>query len=240
MATKMKIEIWSDVVCPFCYIGKRNFEAALYNCNNLSEIDIEWKSYQLDPNASNSSELRSYPEHLAAKYGWSIEKAKESIASVTAMAEMSGLEFRLGNAKPFNTTDTHKVIQYAKSKGLGDQVEEAFFKAYFTDEKDLTKKEILLEIIQNIGLTDVSIETVLNDSQYAAALNSDLMQAQQLGIRGVPFFVFNRKYALSGAQTSEVFTEVLNTSFAEWKTDMPVNISPNSDGQSCDINGNCG
>ena len=235
----MKIEIWSDVVCPFCYIGKRNFENALHQFPGKEEVEVIWKSFQLDPTISKTAEPQLYTDQLSKKTGWSKEETDKALESMSAMAKSVGLEFNLEGLKSINTFDTHRIIQYSKLKDLGSQAEEAFFKSFFTDGKDLTKKETQIEIMQNIGLTETDLEKAMSDDLYEKMTKADIEEAKQLQISGVPFFVIDRKYAVSGAQPSEAFTQTLETAFQEWKAENPTPELQVVQGQSCDVNGKC-
>lgn len=217
MEEKMKIEIWSDIVCPFCYIGKRNFEKGLAAFSNPDAVEIEWKSYQLDPTAPEYPSTEPYAQMLAEKYGWTLEKAQQQIDSMTEMANAAGLDYKLEKIKRLNTFNTHRIIQLAKTKAVGDQAEEAFFKAYFIEGKDLSEKETQIKILESIGLTEEDLEQALNKDIYADAVHADIQEAKQIGVQGVPFFVLNRKYAISGAQAPEGFLEAIETAYKEWK-----------------------
>ncbi|HRP90548.1 MAG TPA: DsbA family oxidoreductase [Edaphocola sp.] len=234
----MTIEIWSDIVCPFCYIGKRNFEIALNEFPNKDKIKIIWKSFQLNQDAPINSGIL-YPEYLSDKKGWTKEEVKMMLQRVVQSAKDIGLEYHLETAPLLNTTDCHRLLQYAKTKGLGDELEELFFKAYFTDNKNLNDKEILTELCQNIGIDTTGVNEALNNNLYLEKVQSDIEEANQLGIHSVPFFVMNRKYAVSGAQPPDVFMNALERAFEDWSKeniDIKLDIT---EGPACDTNGNC-
>lgn len=212
----MKIEIWSDIICPFCYIGKRNFEKGLKEFTDKDAIEVEWKSYLLDPSAPKTPNEKTYVQILADKYGWSLEKAQQNIDNMSNMARSAGLDYQLEHIQRINTVDLHKIIQYAKTKGLGDEMEEAFFKAYFVDALDLSQEQVLKEILRTIGLTKTDLEEALHNENYEKAMQADIAEAKQIGLQGVPFFVLNRKYAISGAQSPEGFLEAIETAYKEW------------------------
>lgn len=235
----MKVEIWSDVVCPFCYIGKRHFEAALAQFPDTKDIEISWKSFQLDPSVSAQEAGQTHMDYLAKKRGWSMEQTREALGSVTNMAAASGLDYKLEHTKVVNTFNAHRLLQFASAKGLGDQAEELFFKAYFTEEKDIADEAVQLEIFEKLGLTPADRETALQDEQYAKAAHADIAEARQIGVNGVPFFVFDRKYAISGAQPVEAFLQTLTQSHSEWREKNPEIKLDIQSGPSCDINGNC-
>ena len=204
----MKIEIWSDIMCPFCYIGKRHLETALSNFPN-EQFEIEWKSFQLDPTIVPQPGKNVY-EYLAERKGMSVEESKQMHAGVVARAAEVGLDYQFEKAVISNSFDAHRIIQLAKIKGLGDAMEETFFKAYFTEGRDLNDKDTLMELGVGVGLNALDIKDVLEDeTQFASAVKHDISEAQQIGVRGVPFFVFDRKYAVSGAQPIEHFEQTI-------------------------------
>ncbi len=212
----MKVEIWSDIMCPFCYIGKRNFEFALKEFANKEEIEIEWKSFQLDPTIPKSFEnTTSIYEYLAAKKGMTVEQSKDLHKNVVETARKVGLEYNFDKAVIANSFDAHQLIQLAKTKGLGDEMEEALFKAYFTDGADMGNHETLISIGTSIGMEAQDIQRVLSTNEFTTHVEADIEEGHQLGVRGVPFFVFDRKYAVSGAQPVDVFLNALKQSYSE-------------------------
>lgn len=236
---KMKVEVWSDIMCPFCYIGKRNYEEALLKFKDAEHIELVWKSFQLDPTVPTEKVTQSNYEYLAARKGWSMKECKEIHASVTQTAKKAGLTYNFDNAKVANSFNAHRIIQFAKTKGWGDKAEEQFFKAYFTDGKDLNDKNDLITIGKSIGLTESEVETALIDKTYEDAVRADIQEAGQLGIQGVPFFVMNRKYAVSGAQDPKVFLETIEKAFEEWKKENPVSPFQVIEGKTCTPEGEC-
>lgn len=235
----MKVEIWSDIVCPFCYIGKRNFENALKDFSAKEEIEVIWKSFQLNPDISSTEDNGLYESYLSKKTGWSKEETQNAINSMNEMAKSVGLDYKLTHLKAINTFETQRIIQYVKLNNLGNEAEEEFFKAYFTEEKDLTKREVQLQILNKIGFSEDDLEKALTDDLYEKMVKADIAEAKQLQITGVPFFVFNRKYAISGAQPTDVFKQTIETAFEEWKKENPSNDFKIINGQQCDIDGNC-
>lgn len=206
----MKIEIWSDIMCPFCYIGKRHLEAAL-KAFPEKEVNIEWKSFQLDPEIVPQPGKNVY-EYLAERKGMTVEASKQMHAGVVERAAEAGLDYHFEKAVISNSFDAHRVIQLAKTKGFGDAMEETFFKAYFTDGRDLNDPATLMELAVSAGLNALDVKEVLeNKNLFAQAVRNDIIEAQQIGVRGVPFFVFDRKYAISGAQPVEHFEETIRT-----------------------------
>ena len=236
----MKIEIWSDVVCPFCYIGKRNFEKSLEDFKHQKDIEIEWKSFQLDPSfIQNPNEKTDNTERLSKKYNKPYEDMKLMQENIINTAKNVGLEMRLFDSIQFNTFQAHRLIQKAKEKNLGSEAEEKFFKAHFTECLDLGNKEVLTKIAKEIGLNDAEITDALENDSYALAINKDIQEAQNIGVTGVPFFVINRKYGISGAQPTEAFTQTLEKAYEDWKATQPRYLLIEENGNSCSIDGKC-
>jgi predicted DsbA family dithiol-disulfide isomerase len=235
---KMKVEIWSDVMCPFCYIGKRKFEAAMSKFPDADGIELEWRSFQLDPTieAGHGKDLYQY---LSESKGIPYEQAVQMNAQVSAMAAKEGIDFNPANAVVANSFDAHRLIHLAQKNKLGNEAEERLFRSYFTESQDFGDKAILEKLGKEIGLDEKSVKETLASDAFAAEVNADIEEAQALGIRGVPFFVFDRKYAVSGAQASEVFLDVLGKSFAEWKKANPAPAFDIIEGQSCTPDGAC-
>ncbi len=204
----MKIEIWSDVVCPFCYMGKRKFELALEQFSGKEDVEVMWHSFQLDP-AAKKLEGKDIHDYLAAKYGRTRDWAKEKNDEVAARAKEVGLEYNFDKAIPVNTFDAHRLIHLAAAHGLQGEAEQRLFAAYFTEGKDISDPDTLAELGAGIGLDRDEVRRTVESSDYADAVRGDIEEAGELGIHTVPFFVFNRKYAISGAQPSHLFLETL-------------------------------
>ncbi|NLN32893.1 MAG: DsbA family oxidoreductase [Flavobacteriaceae bacterium] len=234
----MKIEIWSDVMCPFCYIGKRNFEMALADFPDKDKIEVEWKSFQLDPTVPEVA-TESQEDYLVKRKGMSREQVKGMLANVTEMARQAGLEYHLDKSVMVNSQKAHQLIQFAKTKGLGDEVEEVLFRAFFTDGKNVADLETLKELGKEAGLDEKELESAFTDDQFKYKMNQDIQEARSIGVTGVPFFVFDRKYGVSGAQPSEAFLDTLRKSFTEWRKENPEIKLEMSEGQSCRTDGTC-
>jgi predicted DsbA family dithiol-disulfide isomerase len=203
----MKIEIWSDIVCPFCYIGKRHLEQALKSTGK--EVEIEWKSFQLDSSVTPEDAGASIVEHLAEKKGMSVEQVNSMMTHVESMANNAGLDMKLRTAFVINTFHAHRVLHFAKSVGKGAELKEAFLKAYFTENFNLNEEANLLLVAGSVGLKEEDVLRVLHSNEFEEDVNEDAYTAQQFGARGVPFFVFNRESAVSGAQPVDVFEKIL-------------------------------
>ncbi len=240
MEHKMKIEIWSDIMCPFCYIGKRNFEAALAQFPDKEQLEIEWKSFQLDP---AMPEVPKYQDDMymfvADRKGMSYEQSKKMHQDLIQYSKSVGLEYNLDKALVTNSMKSHRIIQFAKTKGLGEKAEETLFYAYFTQGKNLNDRITLIEFGKEIGLTETEVNKALTEPLYVTKVEEDSREAQALGAKGVPFFVVNRKYAIAGAQQSNEILQLLKKSFAEWQKENPQTKLETVQGESCTPNGEC-
>ncbi|CAM4124991.1 DsbA family oxidoreductase [Gillisia limnaea] len=210
----MKVDIWSDIRCPFCYIGKRKFEQALEQFENREDVVVTWHSFQLDANLKTQPEVDLIDYFTKAK-GISREQAHQMFSRAKEMAAETGLEFNMDSLIVANSYKSHQLLQFAKSKGLGDEIKEALFEAHFTEGKNIDDRESLIQIAAGIGLDKKETEEVLDSEKFAYQVKQDEMEARNIGVQGVPFFVFNNKYAVSGAQAPESFLEVLEKSWKE-------------------------
>jgi predicted DsbA family dithiol-disulfide isomerase len=203
-------------MCPFCYIGKRRFEKALEQFPHKDSVVVEWKSFQLNPSMV-TEQGKSINEYLAENKGWTIEYAQKMNQHVTDMASEEGLIYNMDKAVVANSFNAHRLVQFAKQKNLGDQMEEALFRAYFTEGINTDDKAELLKLAIAIGLNAEESKSVIDSNQYAADVENDIYQARQIGLRGVPYFVFNDHWAVSGAQGMETFAGALEKSWTEWE-----------------------
>lgn len=238
MKNKMKVEIWSDIMCPFCYIGKRKFEAALAQFRDKDKVELEWKSYQLSPDVITNPE-KNIHQYLAEHKGISLEQATAMNTQVAAMAKQAGLDYHFDNAIPANTLKAHQFAHFAKQYGKQNEAEEILFRSYFTDGKNIDDLNTLLQLGNEIGLDTTELKTALEKGSFENEVQADIDEAYQIGVRGVPFFVFNRKYAVSGAQNTSTFLQTLETAFGEWRKANEAIQLEVVEGQSCDSNGNC-
>jgi predicted DsbA family dithiol-disulfide isomerase len=232
----MKVEIWSDVMCPFCYIGKRRFENALQQLPFKDAVEVEWKSFQLDP-SMHYEPGKSIHQYLAERKGFSVQKAKELNDHVTGMAAAEGLQYNFDKAIVANSFDAHRFSHFAKEHGKGDAAEESLFKAYFTEGKNISDRETLIQLGTEIGLDATALKQALEGNAYAQNVTEDIAEAEALGVRGVPFFVIDRKYAVSGAQAAETFHQALERAYTEWKKEN--NSFTTIQGEVCSPDGNC-
>ncbi len=216
----MKIEVWSDFVCPFCYIGKRRLERALEEFTYREHVFIEYKSYELDPDAEVDFRM-TRDELLAQKHGMSIEKAKEMNDDIISQAAEIGLIFNFDNIQPTNTFDAHRLAQHATKYNKGNEMTERLLKAHFIDSAHIGDHHTLIKLAVEIGLNQEEVETILQTCKNTKNVRYDQEQAKEMGVQSAPFFVFNEKYAVSGAQPSEVFKEVLEQVWEE-ENEQPV------------------
>lgn len=205
----VKIEVWSDFVCPFCYIGKRRLEQALEKTGFTNQANVEFKSFELDPTTPKVSEKSMY-EVLAEKYGTTVEAAKTMTEGVAEQAKTVGLDYNFDIMKPANTQDAHRLVKWATAKGKAKEANELLLQAYFLDGKEIGKNEVLLDLIESMGLPRNEAKDVLESDAFLTEVQADITRASQIGVRGVPFFVLNDKYAISGAQPLETFVGALN------------------------------
>ena len=210
----MKVEIWSDVVCPWCAIGKRRFERALSQFDHADEVDVVLRSFELDPTAPRSRDT-DLIGHLAAKYGMSREQAVASQDRLTEMAEIEGLEFHFDKAQPGNTLDAHRLLHLAEAHGLQDAMAQGLFTGYFRDGKAIGEPDVLRAIAVAAGLDGAAVDEVLASDRYEAEVRADEEEAQALGVAGVPFFVIDRRYGVSGAQAPDLLLELLDKAWEE-------------------------
>ncbi|MDI5961689.1 DsbA family oxidoreductase [Streptantibioticus silvisoli] len=206
----VRVEIWSDVVCPWCYIGKRRLEQALASFEHAEDVEIVWRSFQLDPSFP-SGVRRPALDVLMEKTGGSREQAREMTAHVSKLAADVGLEYRLDESVMVNTLDAHRLTRLATAHGLGSQAHERLLRAQLVESQVLDDTETLVRLGVEIGLPEGETRTVLSGDGYRDEVEDDIREGQRIGVSGVPFFVLNRAYGLSGAQPAETFLQALRT-----------------------------
>jgi predicted DsbA family dithiol-disulfide isomerase len=216
----MEIEIWSDVACPWCYIGKRRFEAALAKFEHRDEVEVTWRSFELDPDAPNER-AGDRSARLAAKYGITVERAREMEQTVTDAAAGEGLDFRFDIARSGSTFDAHKVIHLADGRGLQDAMKERLLRAYFTEGELISDHETLIRLAGEVGLPDDEVRRALTDDVQASQVRDDETDARTLGITSVPTFVIDRALGVSGAHPPDALLELLRQGWSA-RTPVPV------------------
>ena len=209
----MRIDIWSDIACPFCYIGKRHLEAALKTAR--ADAEVVWHSFELDPTPRPADTSTDIVAVLMAKYRQSRPQIEAMVERVVAMGAASGLAFRFHDSVRVNTFDAHRALHLAAEHGCQDAAKERLLAAYFTEGEDLSKPEVLAKLLAEVGLSSEAVRAMLDSDAHADAVRADEQMAQQIGVQGVPFFVFNQKYALSGAQPVDAFLQILARCQAE-------------------------
>lgn len=211
---RMKINIWSDVRCPFCYIGKRKFERALAGFEHRDMVEVVWHSFQLDPNMKTQAGVHAI-DHLAKVKGIPYEQAVGMHERVIDIGEEVDIHFAFDRVVVANSFNAHRLIQLAKTRGVADAAEEALFKAHFTEGKNIDDHETLIDIGKAISISEDDVRAMLGSEVYAAEVRNDEDLARSIGIRGVPFFILNDKYAISGAQAPETFLQALDKAWKE-------------------------
>jgi predicted DsbA family dithiol-disulfide isomerase len=233
----MRVEIWSDVVCPWCYVGKRRFESALACYPSAADVEVVWRSFELDPKAPAADDV-DLVEHLAAKYGVSRDEARAMNARVTEVAAAEGLAFRLDRARRGNTFDAHRLIHLAAASGLQDAMEEGLMAAYFTEGEPVSDHDALVRRAVAVGLDEAEARRLLAGDAYAAEVRADEADARRLGITSVPFFVVDRRYGIAGAQPADVLLGALRQAWEERSPLEPVS-APGPAGDACGPDGDC-
>ncbi len=226
----MKIQIWSDVVCPWCYIGKRRMEKALEQFDE--DVELEWRSFELDPHAQGPSE-KPLDEALAAKYGIGVERARQMLAQMTQTAESEGLDFDFANAKGGNTLDAHRVLHLAKKHGLQAAMKERLMRAYFTEGRPIAERDELAELAGEVGLDAGEVRAMLESNELVDEVRADEAKAREIGVSGVPFFFIDEKFGIPGAQPADTLLDLLERVRA--KTRAEAAAGPNCDDGSCDV-----
>lgn len=206
--SKISIGIWSDIVCPFCFIGKKKLEKAILKLNLSDQVEIEWHSFQLDPDFPKGESIPS-SEYLAKRKNFPLEQINAIQQQLTASATPYGIDFQFDKSLSFNTMDVHRLWQWSKTIGKSSELKEALMLAYFTNGIDLSKEENVLKVVENCGLDRIEAQAIFRSDAFSNEVDEDIYQASQIGVRGVPFFVLNNQFAISGAQDDSVFENAL-------------------------------
>ncbi|MPQ98834.1 DsbA family oxidoreductase [Modestobacter sp. I12A-02628] len=222
----MQIEVWSDVVCPWCFIGKRRLEAALARFPHAADVEVTWRSFQLDPAAVPGETHPTLPA-LAAKYGRTVEEMTGALRHVEETAAAEGLRYDLAHGVSGNTLLAHQLLHLAADRGLGAEAEERLFSAYFEEGRSVFDTDSLVALGTEIGLDADEARAALTDGRYLDAVHEDVATARALGATGVPFFVVDRAYGASGAQPADVLLQLLTQA---WAASHPLATVPAAEG----------
>lgn len=215
---KMKVEIWSDIACPYCYIGKRRFEKVLAKFRHADEIEIVWHSYELNPDLPKRTFGQPYYEYFAATHHLSVEEVKADLQELVAEAKEVGLDFHFEKLVVANTSDALRLVKLAKKHKLADQAEEVLFKAYFVDGEDISDRATLIRLGTSIGLPENEIATLLDGDEFLVDIEADIQFSEVgFGLEYIPFYLFNGKDIIQGSLAEEEYMEVLNKSYNFWK-----------------------
>jgi predicted DsbA family dithiol-disulfide isomerase len=223
MAKKLTVEVWSDVACPWCYVGKRRLEAALARFPARDSVDVVWRSFELDPAAPNAYPTNvSYAARLAKKYGRTEAQAEQMLAQMTELAAREGLSFDFSRIRSGNTFNAHRMLHLAREQGLGGALKERLFSGYFERGEAPGNPDTLLEMARDVGMDPDRAQALLSTDLYAAEVRAEEREAASIGVGGVPFFLLARRYAVGGAQSAEVMLQALTRAFDE----LPDVIAP--------------
>ena len=213
----MNVEIWSDIACPWCYIGKRRFEAALERFEHRDEVNVTWRSFELDPGAP-PERTGDRAERLAKKYGMTVEQAREAEQQLTGVAAEEGLPFRFDIARSGSTFDGHRLVHLAQTHGLQDEMKERLLRAYFTEGELISDQDTLVRLAGEVGIEDQEVREMLVGDRYADEVRADERTAGEAGISAVPTFVLDRKLGASGAQPPENLLDLLRQGWTKSST----------------------
>ena len=233
----MRVEIWSDVVCPWCYVGKRNFEAALAQFEHQDEVEVVWRAFELDPSAPAERE-GDYATHLARKYGMSVGQAQQMIETMTATGAAAGAVLDFAKARPGNTFDAHRLLHLAGERGVQGALKERFLRATFAEGEPIGNRDTLRRLAVEVGLDEAEVAEVLERGVYADEVREEESLASDLGISAVPFFVIDRKFGVPGAQPPDVLLQALRRAWQKSSPLVPAADTaqaPGCDGDSCAV-----
>jgi predicted DsbA family dithiol-disulfide isomerase len=225
------VEIWSDIACPWCYVGKRRFEAALASYEHRDEVSVTWRSFELDPHAPAARPVDG-ATHLAEKYGTSLDEARAMQAKMTDTAARDGLDFRFDLARGGNTFDAHRLIHLAAAHGAQDAMKERLMRAYLSEGELISDHATLERLAVEVGLAADEVRDMLGGDRFASEVRDDERTAQQLGIRAVPFFVVDRAIGASGAHPPAQLVELLRQARAQ---NPPIAVA--AGGETCRADG---
>jgi predicted DsbA family dithiol-disulfide isomerase len=238
MPKRLQVDIWSDIACPWCYVGKRRFEAALHEFEHAAQVDVTWRAFELDPSAPRTRPQQAYAQRLAGKYGRTPSEAQAMVDRMVETGRADGLALDFDRIQPGNTFDAHRLLHLALDRGPGrqDALKERLFSAYLSDGESIGEPATLLRIASESGLATDEAAAVLSSDQYAREVRADEAEAGALGIHGVPFFVIGRRYAVEGAQPAELIRSALDKAWSELP-ELPQRIAAAPDGAVCGPDG---
>lgn len=238
---KMKIDIWSDIACPYCYIGKRKLEQALSEFSHADEIEIVWHSYELNPSLPKEPFHKSIYGYYADMNNYSEDDARKSLSDMTQFAAKAGLYYHFEKLVVTNTSDALRLVKLAAKHQLADQAEEVLFKAYFTDGKCISNRNTLIQLGTNIGLTETDIVAMLDSNIYLDEIKEDIRHSEEdLRLEYIPFYLFNNKDVIQGSLSAEEYLEALNKAYTDWKTNGITNGGGSrTKGRTCSPDGTC-
>ncbi|HHX31967.1 MAG TPA: DsbA family oxidoreductase [Bacteroidales bacterium] len=237
---KMKVEVWTDIMCPYCYLGKIHFEKALRQFNHSDEIDIEWKAFQLNPDLPDKGNGYPVKEYLVNSVGYPEEGIKSMYDNLKKLSDNAGVVFNLENAVAANTHDAHRLIKLASKRGLDSAVLMKLSKAYFEEAKDYSNWDLLISIGKEVGLEEDEILAMLKSEDYSYEIKQDIQEAGNLGFDTVPTFLMDKRQAIVGSEPVELFLEVLNKAYDGWKSRNTEALKPEViKGKSCSADGTC-
>lgn len=237
----MKIEIWSDIACPYCYIGKRKLEKALEQFPHRDDVELVWHSYELDPELTAADSCKPYNAYMHKRFGYTEEQAQKSNAKLVRLAKEVELNYNFDHLIVANTSKALRMVKLAALSNLATEMEEVLFKAYFIDGKNIGSNDILIELGTQVGLEESAIIELLNGDRFAADIKSDIEYSEsELNLEYIPFYLFNNKHVVQGSIAIDNYLDILQKSYNEWKAEG-VSSTRNKaiKGQSCSIDGHC-
>ena len=237
---KMKVEVWTDIMCPYCYIGKMHYEKAVQQFEHADEVELEWKAFQLNPDLPDNGAGYPVTEYLMQTAGITEEKMNQMFAGVKQLADDAGVGFNLPNAIAANTHDAHRLIKLAATIGKDSEVLRRLSKTYFEEGKDYSDRELLISIGMDAGLDELTIRSMFDSDDYRYDIKQDIQEMANLGFDTVPTFLMDRRQAIVGSEPVDLFLKVLRKAHNHWKkrTDKEKKMTVTR-GKSCTVDGIC-
>lgn len=238
---KMKIEIWSDIACPYCYIGKRKLEKALNLFEHKDQVELVWHSYELNPSLPKSALDKSFLTYIGEQHSTAIDESKKFLDKLTQLAKSVGIDYHLDRLVVTNTSDALRLVKLAQCHKLATEMEEALFEAYFVDGKCISCPEILIDLGEKVGLPKEEIIELLKNDKFREEIDKDIRYSEDhLMLEYIPFYLFNNKYVIQGSVKDDDYLSTLQKSYTDWKENGIGQGPENSvEGQSCSIDGKC-